>query len=89
MKKGFVKKWDKDKKNLWNSPLLAVPKKSGGQVDPDDIRVCLDLRVVNALTKDPNNILPASAELFKCVQGVKYFTEINFFFFFLRQTLFN
>ena len=64
MKKGFVKKWDKDEKNLWNSPLLAVPKKSGGRVDPDDIRVCLDLRAVNALTKDPSNILPSSTELF-------------------------
>ena len=75
--KGFVKKWNKDKKNLWNSPLLAVPKKSGGWMDPDDIRVCLDLRVVNALTKDPSNILPSPAELFEHVQGVKYFTEIN------------
>ena len=77
VKKGFVKKWDKDKKNLWNSPLLAVSKKSGGQVDPDDIRVCLDLRAVNALTKDPNNILSSPAELFEHVQGMKYFTEIN------------
>ena len=77
VKKGFVKKWDKDKKNLWNSPLLAIPKKSGGQVDPDNIRVCLDLRVVNALTKNPNNILSSPAELFEHVQGVKYFTKIN------------
>ena len=77
VKKGFVKKWDKDEKNLWNSPLLAVPKKSGGWVDPDDIRVCLDLRVVNALTKDPSNILPSPAELFECVRGAKYFTEID------------
>ena len=73
VKKGFVKKWDKDKKNLWNSPLLAVPKKSGGRVDPDDIRVCLDLRAVNALTKDPSNILPSPAELFECVWGCKIF----------------
>ena len=77
MKKGFVKKWDKDKKNLWNSPLLAVPKKSGGQVDSDDIRVCLDLRVVNALTKDPSNILSSPVELFEHVQGMKYFTKID------------
>ena len=62
---------------MWNSPLLVVPKKSGGQVDPDDIRVCLDLRVVNALTKDLSNILPSPVELFEHVQGVKYFTEIN------------
>ena len=67
VKKGFVKKWDKDEKNLWNSPLLVVPKKSGGQVDPDNIRVCLDLRVVNALTKDPSNILPSLVELFERV----------------------
>ena len=58
-------------------PSLAVPKKSGGWVDPDDIRVCLDLRAVNALTKDPSNILPSPAELFEHVQGVKYFTKIN------------
>ena len=77
VKKGFVKKWDKDEKNLWNSPLLVVPKKSGGQVDPDDIRVCLDLRAVNALTKDPSNILPSPVELFEHVQDVKYFTEID------------
>ena len=78
MKKGFVKKWDKDKKNLWNSPLSAVPKKSGGQMDLNDIRVCLDLRAVNALIKDPSNILSSPVELFECIQGVKYFTEINF-----------
>ena len=77
VKKGFVKKWDKDEKNLWNSPLLAVPKKSGGWVDPDDIRVCLNLRVVNTLTKDPSNILPSPVELFECVWGMKYFTKIN------------
>ena len=77
VKKGFVKKWDKDKKNLWNSPLLAVPKKSGGQVDPDDIRVCLDLRTVNALTKDSSNILLSPTELFEHVRGVKYFIEID------------
>ena len=77
MKKRFVKKWDKDEKNLWNSPLLVVSKKSSGQVNPDDIRVCLDLRAVNALTKDSSNILLSPTELFECVQGVKYFTEIN------------
>ena len=77
MKKGFVKKWNKNKKNLWNSPLLAVPKKSGGQMDPDDIRVCLDLRAVNDLTKDPSNILPSLTELFEHVWGVKYFTKID------------
>ena len=62
---------------MWNSPLLVVPKKSSGQVDSDDITVCLDLRVVNALTKDSSNILPSLVELFEHVQGVKYFTEIN------------
>ena len=46
-------------------------------MDLDDIKVCLDLRVVNALTKDPSNILPSSMELFEHIQGVKYFTEID------------
>ena len=68
VKKGFVKKWDKDEKNLWNSPLLVVPKKSGGQVNLDNIRVCLDLRAVNALTKDLSNILLSPAELFEHVR---------------------
>ena len=67
VKKGFIKKWNKDEKNLWNFPLLTVPKKSGGQVDSNDIKVCLDLRVVNALTKDPSNILLSFVKLFKCV----------------------
>ena len=46
-------------------------------MDPDDIRVCLDLRAVNALTKDSSNILPSSAELFEHVWDAKYFTEID------------
>ena len=33
--------------------------------------------MVNALTKDPSNILPSPAELFECVWDMKYFTKIN------------
>ena len=54
-----------------------VPKKSGGQVDPDNISFCLDLKAINALTKNPSNILPSPVKLFEHVWGVKYFTEID------------
>ena len=76
---GWVKKWDKNSKNVWNSLLLAVPKRSGGVNEADDIRLCIDLRKVNSKSKEPIYTLPTPVEMFRTVGGVKFFTEIDLF----------
>ena len=54
-------------RNDWSSPLLAVNKVSGGVVALGDIRLCMDFRRVNKLTKEPTFIIP----LLKEVGGAK------------------
>ena len=74
---GWVKKWDKNSKNVWNSPLLAVLKQSGGVNEADDIRLCIDLWKVNSKSKEPIYTLPTPVKMFRTVGGVKFFTEID------------
>ena len=50
-------------RNDWSSPLLAVNKVSGGVVALGDIRLCMDFRRVNKLTKEPMFIIPLLKEL--------------------------
>jgi hypothetical protein len=48
----------------WNVPLLAVPKPSNDPNIPDDIRVCLDGRPINAVIQDtPDSNLPGIREI--------------------------
>ena len=77
MDNGWVKKWDKNSKNVWNSPFLAVPKRSGGVNEADDIRLYIDLWKVNSKSKEPIYTLPTPVEMFRTVGGVKFFTEID------------
>ena len=77
MDNGWVKKWNKNSKNVWNSPLLAVPKQSGGVNEADDIRLCINLQKVNSKLKEPIYTLPTPVKMFRMVGDVKFFTEID------------
>ena len=58
-------------RNDWSSPLLAVNKVSGGVVALGDIRLCMDFRRVNKLTKEPTFIIPLLKEMLGRLVGSK------------------
>jgi hypothetical protein len=66
-----------DKPNLWNSPLLPADKVSGGVVDKEDIRLCLDPRALNEVTEEVEYTLPTMSELFDRTFGSTLFTELD------------
>jgi Ser/Thr protein kinase RdoA (MazF antagonist) len=49
---GWIAKANEDCSN-WNILFLPARKKLGGIVDLDDIRLCLDFKRVNAVTRPP------------------------------------
>lgn len=54
--------------NLWNSPLLPVPKKDAtGYLT--DVRLCIDPRSINTLLMDSVMTLPRINELFERLEG--------------------
>mmetsp|Transcript_29514 Transcript_29514/g.82456 ORF Transcript_29514/g.82456 Transcript_29514/m.82456 type:complete len:1162 (+) Transcript_29514:71-3556(+) len=61
----------------WNSPLLAAKKVSGGRVNWDDIRLCLDSRRVNGITKNPPNTIPRVKELLDKLSGFLLASSID------------
>lgn len=63
--------------NPWNIPLLAVPKKSIERIDPIDIRLYLDFRWVNAITKPPVYMVPLNGNMVTRLRGAKYFSELD------------
>ena len=65
-----------EERNNWNSPLLAVKKISGGFVFAD-IRLCMDFRGVNKVTKAPNYVLPLLKEMLGRLTGLKIFSELD------------
>ena len=64
-------------RNNWSSPLLAVNKVSGGVVALGDIRLCMDFRRVNKLTKEPTFIIPLLKEMLGRLVGLKIFSELD------------
>ena len=61
----------------WNSPLNPRPKISGGVVDPDDVRVCMDFRKVNMKQKSLQyNMLLVSDNLVQ-MAGFELCSEID------------
>ena len=64
-------------RNDWSSPLLAVNKVSGGVVALGDIRLCMDFRRVNKLTKEPTFIIPLLKEMLGRLVGLKIFSELD------------
>lgn len=55
----------------WNSPIVVVRKKCGA------IRMCIDYRRLNAISKRPIYPIPDSKQLFDCVGGATYFSTLD------------
>ena len=62
----------------WNSPILAA-KKSGKEVgEPDDIRVCIDSRLLNdRLVDDPDSRLPLVREVIDHLGPFDWITTLD------------
>ena len=55
----------------WSSPIVVCQKKSG------DIRLCVDYRRLNSVTKRPIYPIPDSQQLFDSLAGAKYFSALD------------
>ena len=55
----------------WGAPVLFTPKKDGG------LRLCVDYRALNKVTKKNRYPLPHIEELFNNTHGAKYFSKID------------
>lgn len=55
----------------WNSPLVIVQKKSG------DIRLCVDYRMLNSITRKSTYPIPSAEELFDTLGGSKFFSSLD------------
>ncbi|XP_034249687.1 uncharacterized protein LOC117650391 [Thrips palmi] len=57
----------KPSQSAWASPILCVPKKTG------EVRVCVDYRALNAITRVPAAPIPRTQELLQHLAGKKYY----------------
>ena len=55
----------------WSFPIVVVRKRTG------DLRICVDYRKLNEITRRPIYPIPDSQEVFDCVGGVRYFTSLD------------
>lgn len=55
----------------WNSPIVVVAKKNG------DIRLCVDYRKLNSVTKRPIFPIPEPQQLFDALTGSGYFSTLD------------
>ena len=55
----------------WNSPIVAIRKKDGS------VRLCIDYRRLNSITKRPIYPMPSMRELFDTLAGAKYFSSLD------------
>ena len=55
----------------WNAPIVVVAKKNG------DIRMCVDYRRLNAVTKRPIFPIPDAQQLFDTLEGSCYFSTLD------------
>ena len=55
----------------WNAPLVVVPKKNG------DIRLTVDYRKLNAITKRPMFPIPDTRQLLDTLHGSAYYTTLD------------
>lgn len=55
----------------WNAPIVIVAKKNG------DIRLCVDYRRLNAVTKRVVYPIPATQQLLDCLSGSQFFTTLD------------
>ena len=56
----------------WNAPLVVVPKKDGS------IRITVDYRLLNSITKRPIFPIPDTTELLDTLSGSTYFSTLDF-----------
>ena len=75
IEKGWIRKLDKP--NKWYSSVINVPKKSGGKVEGNKLRTCVDGRPVNKVCKGAEYNLPTAEQMFKKVQGYQIFSEFD------------
>lgn len=55
----------------WNAPIVIVAKKNG------DIRLCVDYRKLNAVTKRTVYPIPATSQLLDCLNGSIFFSTLD------------
>jgi transposase InsO family protein len=55
----------------WNAPIVVVRKKDG------DIRLCVDYRRLNAVTRRPIFPIPEAQQLFDTLDGARYFSCLD------------
>lgn len=67
LEKGIIR----NSESPWNAPIVVVKKKSG------EIRLCIDYRKLNAVTKRPIFPIPETFQLFETLQGSEYFSSID------------
>lgn len=72
IKLALEKGWIEPSTSPWGAPILFVPKKGGG------LRMCVDYRALNRVTVKNKYPLPNIDDLLDCLQGAKYFTNLDF-----------
>lgn len=55
----------------WSSPIVICQKKSG------EIRLCIDYRKLNSVTRRPIHPIPDNRQLFDSLAGAKYFSALD------------
>jgi hypothetical protein len=55
----------------WAAPIVLVQKKTG------DVRLCVDLRKLNAITKKDSFLLPRIDDVLDLLQGRQYFSTLD------------
>ena len=67
VRKGIIR----PSESAWNAPLVVVPKKNG------DIRLTVDYRKLNAITKRPVFPIPDARQLLDTLHGSCYFSTLD------------
>jgi hypothetical protein len=71
LEKALPNGWIRPSSSQYGSPVLFVPKKNGG------LRMCIDYRTVNCITKKDRYPLPHTEELVHPLGGSSYFPKMD------------
>lgn len=72
-----------DQPTPWVSPIVVVPKKN----NPDEIRMCIDMRQANKAIKRTRHPAPSIDDLIHDLNGAKYFCKLDMTSAFLQLEL--